>query len=63
MRPQGDGVLACDKPAGWLPGRGYAVRPGQLEHARLDDLLGSCEDDIVVAKMDVEVLDPPPVPE
>ena len=56
-------MLACDKPAGWLPGRGYAVRPGRLEHARLDDLLGSCEDDIVVAKMDVEVLDPPPVPE
>ena len=48
-------MLACDKPAGWLPGRGYAVRPGRLELARLDDLLGSCEDDIVVAKMDVEV--------
>ena len=56
-------MLACDKPPGWLPGRNYAVRPGRLELARLDDLLGSCEDDIVVAKMDVEVPEPHAVPE
>ncbi len=30
------------------------MRPGRLELARLDDLLGDCTDNIVVAKMDVE---------
>ncbi len=30
------------------------MRPGRLEFARLDDLLGGSLDDIVVAKMDVE---------
>ena len=53
-RMQGDGALACDKPAGWRPAPGYVVRPGRLELARLDDLLGDCTDNIVVAKMDVE---------
>ncbi len=53
-RLQGDGALACDKPAGWRPAPGYVVRPGRLELARLDDLLGDCTDNIVVAKMDVE---------
>lgn len=52
--PQGDGALACNKPAGWVPGPEYVVRPGRLEFARLDDLLGGSLDDIVVAKMDVE---------
>lgn len=53
-RMQGDGALTCDKPAGWRPAPGYVVRPGRLELARLDDLLGDCTDNIVVAKMDVE---------
>ncbi|KAK9841059.1 hypothetical protein WJX81_008415 [Elliptochloris bilobata] len=51
---KGDGVLACNKAPGWVPGPGHVVRPWRLELARLDDLLGDCADDIVVAKMDVE---------
>jgi hypothetical protein len=47
-------MLACDKPAGWVPGPGLVVRPGRLEFARLDDVLDGCLDDIVVAKLDVE---------
>lgn len=51
-------MLACDKPAGWRPNPGYAVRPGRLELARLDDLLNGCDDEITVVKMDVEVQAP-----
>jgi hypothetical protein len=51
-------MLACNKPAGWVPGPGLVVRPGRPDFARLDDVLDACLDDIVVAELDVEARSP-----